>query len=694
VHGCDIDADAVEVCRVVLLLEVMKLSTAPLGPLWQKLQSQVQTVGHEYGSLERASKLEMLRREHGCVVTNPPYIGRRKMTEAMRAYLDTEYPDTSMDLCSAFTQRCVELTAPGGMLGLVTVDKWLRLKGHTALRTGGTHFGGLYKVLQLDTVCELGARAFNAWSGLHDGVGTALLTARRKRPESGHVFHFISCSESREPLEKERVLLNLARSGVGGCSIPQDSLMDAAHSTHYVVHNSMPVGLRASARRVGDVARVLVGLQTNDDRRYVKYVWSVPPDKQRWLVHGKGGGYERWYGLNRFLLDWREGRPVFEREPKSGLSVERWFAEEGWTYTWFAHGALGLRRKERGWSFGRAASSALFCDDPRLPAFLNSRVASLAVRRLGGKAQLPEGTVRALPIPDSLDGIDPDLVTAAVELKRVLVKEDITDATYQPSVEFDPRKAIRAQALLLLVEGELESQVAGCLKLSESEGRTLDDVFGRPVAWSPRRGGHEFEDVKSLVSKGLMNPCDSRSEHMLGQEFGAELVAHVERFFERRARTVVTHRGLPAGSLIEQLCRWSNSHPLDVASAVSSLLQTNRAVQREMFAPIVRARIIGDTLTLLGHQWWSATQRYDCSLHVERSAREVAEHVASRIPGVDLSGILGEELPDWIANQAERYQARLMCNTRLLAVRKVGRPRDFLLSHVWSSSRSADAYCL
>lgn len=693
-YGCDIDGDAVEVCRMVVLLELIRLRAPPLKAVWRQLQSQIQALGHVFGSLERASRMDLLERTYECVVTNPPYIGRRKMTHEMRAYLDAHYPDTAMDLCSAFMQRCVELTSPGGMLGLVTVDKWLRLKGHEALRTGGSHFEGLYKMLRLDTVCELGARAFSPWSSLHDGVGTALLTAHRAPAERGHVFHFVSCCDGREPRDKERLLSRWALAGLGGQRVLQDSLRDVAGSTRYVVQDGMPVGLRSSRRTVGDEARVLVGLQTNDDRRYVRYVWSVPPDKDRWLVHGKGGGYERWYGLNRFLLDWREGRPVFEREPKSGLRVERWFAEEGWTYSWFAHGALGLRRKEKGWSFGRAASSALFCDDVRLPAFLNSRVASLAVRRLGGKAQLPEGVVRSLPIPESLDAINPALVEAAVELKRMLVREEITDATYQPHGEFNPRRLIRAQALLLVVEGELERQVAECLKLSEDERRALDDVFGRPVAWNSRVGGDTFEDVSSLLSREMTSLRGASAAREGRGRGDVALLERIEAFFERRSSQVVSPRGLPATSQLEQLCRAVECHPFDAEDALSSLVLNAHVVQREVLAPPLHARIIGEMLSLLGHQWWSSTDRYDASLHEERSAAEIADCITRRMGSFDPSAVLGEELQEWIATKAARYQSRFMYNTQLLKARVMGRSGDVVFSHVWGGSSSERHYCL
>lgn len=691
IHGCDIDGDAVEVCRMVAFLEVLRVRSTRPHAVWATLQERVQALDQAYGSLERGSRVEMLNREHTCVITNPPYIGRRKMTTDMREYLDTQYPDTRMDLCSAFMQRCVELVAPGGALGLVTVDKWLRLKGYEPLRTGGKRFSGLYNMLELDVVCELGARAFNSWSSLHDGVGTALLTARRNAPSNDHEFTFISTSDYRELPQKAKALVEWLRCEKGGSRVTQSSVRARNVSASFVARSGLPNGLTASRRAVRDVGRVLVGLQTSDDRSYVRYVWSVPPDKERWLVHGKGGGYDRWYGLNHFVLDWREGRPVFERDPKSGLSVEQWFAEEGWTYTWFANGALGLRRKERGWSFGRAASSALFCDDDRLPAFLNSRVASLAVRRQGGKAQLPEGVVRALPIPDSLDGIDPLLVQAAVELKRRLVELDITDATFRPGGVFDPVKALHLQALLLVVEGELERQVNSRVPLSEEEARTLDATFGRPVSWSPCGSAQAWKDARSAAPSEVVSRLASLEEVVSPQSISSEDIRYrVERFFQNREKIAVAHRGLPATSLLERICRWSGIHPCDAAWALSSLIEENIGVRREVLAPLVRAKVIGDVLTLLGHPWWSTTERYDSSLHVARSATELAERVAHNLPGLNCTELLGEKLDVWIATEAAGCQRKLMRDTPLMHESHGRGSKGTILSHVWGAPGQVD----
>lgn len=127
----------------------------------------------------------------------------------------------------------------------------------------------------------------------------------------------------------------------------------------------------------------------------------------------------------------------------------------------------------------------------------------------------------------------------------MLVSEEITDATYQPGGEFDPQRALRTQALLLVVEGELERQVAECLKLSESERGLLDEVFGRPVAWNPQRGGGGVEDVSTLLSSRLDAPRYLGKGQTNHTESNMDLVDHVECFFERCARAVVPHRGLP-----------------------------------------------------------------------------------------------------------------------------------------------------
>ena len=699
IYGCDIDETAVEICRILLLVEAGGPVGVARDVAWSIIRANVTCLHSPWGTLDRQASPTALRRTYQYVLTNPPYIGRRKLNEETREFLDAHYPATSMDLCAAFMERCLELTADGGTIGLVTVDKWLRLKPYEALRVGGRGFTGLYRALSLDVVCELGNRAFNTSSGLHDGVAVCLLVAAKAPPSGEHTFSFISVAEKRSMGEKARGLE--AWRVDGGAKIRQTELLRDGESSTFILRHGVPSTLVSSRRTVRDVARVLVGLQTSDDRRFVRHVWSVPPDRSRWIVHCKGGGYDRWFGLNRFVLDWAEGKRRFEQDPKSGIAVREWFDREGWTYTWFANGSLGLRHKEAGWSFGRAASSAVFCDDTRCVAFLNSRVASLLARRLGGKAQLPEGIVRSLPIPESFDGIDPRLVDAAVLLKRALVEHDPTDASFSPSRAWDPREQVSMQALLLVVEGLLERQVCESLRLSHAERRELDDTMGVPVAWYSRGETTKDDEVWRRIPKTFHFLRSLVEPFTRGETRGSAVVGQSVRHIECSIRSAERGRPLPATSLVESIGRRGGIHPFDVAIDVMNGVGSSPAVNATVVAPALHARIVTLALTALGHQWWGEEMSGPSLECPEMSVRDVASRVGELLPAVMRipehlsSELLGGSLEEWMVATMRSAQLRIFSQTPLFDLRGVRSLSGGYLRHVWgmaTSTRACDTH--
>lgn len=687
-YGCDIDETAVELCRILLLAEACATHEIDPKAAWSVVRDNIQRLDSPWGTLDRRQATPILQKTYAYVLTNPPYIGRRKLCEETRDFLDTNYPATSMDLCVAFIERCIELTQAGGIIGLVTVDKWLRLKPYEALRTGGDGFPGVYRALSLDVMCELGHRAFSSTSSLHDGVGVCLVSATKEPPSAEHSFLFISAADKRSMAEKIRSLTMW--SSEPGARVRQVELVQDGGSTAFIARHGLPTALTASRRTAHDIARVVVGLQTSDDRRFVRYVWSVPPDRSRWIVHSKGGGYDRWFGLNRYVLDWGEGRQRFEDDPKSGIAVRTWFAEEGWTYTWFANGALGLRWKEAGWSFGRAASSGVFCDDPRCVAFLNSRMASLLVRRLGGKPQLPEGVVRSLPIPESFDEIDPRLVDAAVLLKRALVEHDPTDATFSPVRVWDPREQLCLQALLLVVEGVLERQVCDSLRLTPAEQTDLEERMGAPVAWIGRRSSFSDDEVWRFIPDTF--------------QFLRPLLEPARRAIERRSMTAggrnhhvdspgsKCHPGrpLPSTSLVESISRETGIHPCDVALDSIGALGVDDAVTARLIAPALRDRIVTLALTELGHTWWREGMSSGALEFPELSVEELASRVegalraAVRIPESQRDALIGGSLERWMVSNLERAQLRLFARTPLFEWRAGRLGGSRYLRHVWS----------
>ncbi len=661
--GFDIDPFAVQLCRGVLVAEAVRLGARDLPRALALVRDRIAVIEGPFGTLDRAAEAPLARRTYGCIVMNPPYLGRRKLTAEMREFLDREYPDSSLDLCAAFVQRSVELLAPGGFLGLVTHDKWLRLKGYRNLRNGGDSFRGVYRELTIDVLCELGKRAFDRQLGLHDGLGVALLSASKERPGIDHELLLISLASVAEYEEKSarlRALPSALREGVAeGQRLSQQRFMHEPHDRIFLEGPAIPIPLLRSARRLDSDASIVVGLQTNDDQRFVRNHWEVAPDPARWRVHSKGGGYGRWYGRNRMVLDWGGGRRIFEKSARAGLSaVEPWFEKSGWVYSWFANGSLGLRAKEAGWSFGRAASSGLFCDDERVVAFLNSRYGSLCARGLGGKVQLPEGVVRRLPLPESLDGVEVALVRAAVELKRELLCCDVLEVTFDPERRVDAMDQVVLEAVLRIVEGQLELQVAQAVGVSLESSLATDCG---PIGLLPLAEDISLDEFWSLVPE--------RFGSLRVALEGALLCASVRRTakdegVEERLASVILGRPLPracgltlpADGWLERLCASLRLNPIEAAVRIARLSTRIAEVQRALDRPLAEQEIFVSVLRILGHRFW----RDPCGSSLLRPSSLPLQGVTSLVLGTPQAARLeraaGVSVEAWLSSSLESWQ--------------------------------------
>lgn len=74
------------------------------------------------------------QREYHVVIANPPYMGSKHFTPAMRAFAKAHYPDSKGDLCAMFIERGHEMTVPGGMIAMITMESWMFLSSFEVMR--------------------------------------------------------------------------------------------------------------------------------------------------------------------------------------------------------------------------------------------------------------------------------------------------------------------------------------------------------------------------------------------------------------------------------------------------------------------------------------------------------------------------------------------------------------------------------
>jgi hypothetical protein len=78
--------------------------------------------------------LEFMLRRYDVVVTNPPYVSRRKMNRELADLVEDNYPEGKGDLYACFIQRCLELAQEQGYVGMLTMHSFMFISSYETLR--------------------------------------------------------------------------------------------------------------------------------------------------------------------------------------------------------------------------------------------------------------------------------------------------------------------------------------------------------------------------------------------------------------------------------------------------------------------------------------------------------------------------------------------------------------------------------
>ncbi len=160
IHGVDIDAQAVEVTKLSLLLKVLEEESGQLSlgleralpDLGKNIQCGNSLIGEDYFEGRLAVDAEERRRvnpfewrqafpqvfERGgfdAVIGNPPYVRQETLGDSKK-YFQTHYQvyAGTADLYSYFIERGINLLAPDGQFGFIVANKWMRANYGEALR--------------------------------------------------------------------------------------------------------------------------------------------------------------------------------------------------------------------------------------------------------------------------------------------------------------------------------------------------------------------------------------------------------------------------------------------------------------------------------------------------------------------------------------------------------------------------------
>ncbi|HEY73998.1 MAG TPA: N-6 DNA methylase, partial [Thermoflexia bacterium] len=119
--------------------------------------------------------LDLMLRRYDVVVTNPPYMSRRKMNKKLADLVGDAYPEGKGDFYAAFIQRCLEFAGERGYVGMLTMHSFMFISSYEKLRQE------IRRQAAIETMAHFGPALFDVGN-----PGTLQTTAfvLRKEPDA------------------------------------------------------------------------------------------------------------------------------------------------------------------------------------------------------------------------------------------------------------------------------------------------------------------------------------------------------------------------------------------------------------------------------------------------------------------------------------------------------------------------------
>lgn len=132
--GTDIDPAAAEAARAILTAKAHEVDShffrrrvVPRVRAWTEAD-------HPGAGLMGTLIRDLDRTKYHVILANPPYMGSKHYGPRLTKLARRDFPDSWRDLCTMFIERGHEMTVPGGMIAMITMESWMFLSSFETMR--------------------------------------------------------------------------------------------------------------------------------------------------------------------------------------------------------------------------------------------------------------------------------------------------------------------------------------------------------------------------------------------------------------------------------------------------------------------------------------------------------------------------------------------------------------------------------
>lgn len=463
---------------------------------------------------------QALAQQYDVVVTNPPYAGAKGLCPELLNYIATCYPDSKSDLFSAFIERCNKYAA--SFCAMITPVAWLYNPVYKRLRAR------LIKKISLSSLLDMGSDAFEC------GFGTTAFVYDKNKENTYKGLYF----DVSETSEKPRFYLN--RPFV-------HAMVDFENSDDCKVNykiSRLLMRVISSSQSLSDYGTACIGVQTNDNDRFIKDWYEVPYYKidlkhkkqepfctgKKWFPIVKYSSGLKWYGNMITVVNWlNDGEEIKNLILNKGESISRYVRSEKFYFlqglTW-SHSTYGSPFSMRALPLGTIINiegPGVFLlqeKEPYVLALMNSVVARTILERTVGSIHIQSSDINKFPtkICTQKEKCVSELSAKNVSIARTdwdsfetswdFQRHPLISVIAKNRVLFDDISNIDLAECFMVWEKECEERFNQLKSNEEELNRIFIDIYGLQDELTPEveekdvtvRKADLQREVKSLIS--------------------------------------------------------------------------------------------------------------------------------------------------------------------------------------------------
>lgn len=459
---------------------------------------------------------ETLADSYSVVVTNPPYLGGRKLNDKMLEFLNKYYEEGKADLFSAFLIKCAAFCKTNGFRAMITQQAWMFITSYEKLR-------GQEKNYDIINMAQLGARAFDEIGG--EVVQTTAFV-KRNSSNKGYKGAYLDLTDYDGEEEKRKHFLS--RDNLYYTSMTQFDKIVGSPISYWA--SDRVYDLFETQKLLKDFVETKQGLKSSDDNRFFRLWTEVEYPKielnaknaieaksstKKWFLLNKGGRF-KWYGDYWHLINWEnDGEEIkgFAKEKYKSVtrtitSIDYYFRE---AISWPKITSSPVFREiPEGYIFSDAGSAMFY--DPSIKlyllGFLNTCIVTPLTRILNPTINLGVGDM--LNIPFIYDSSQKEAIESLVSENIEIAKCDWDSFEISRDYKRNPLigKSAKVQEAFKIWAKECEERFNKTKANEQKLNEIFLEIYGLVGEYNPEvmdenitiRLADEERDIKALIS--------------------------------------------------------------------------------------------------------------------------------------------------------------------------------------------------